>query len=164
MSRSADGVWISHPGSKQRVERIPNGDIFEGVTMPKHCVAIVLGIGLLALMSVAVWAEIGKATTVNGVLIDNACATKFMAKDDPQAAAAAEHPKSCLLKEYSAASGYAVISGKRLLKFDDNGNKLAKNYLAQADFKTDVAVDGTEQADGTLAVTAINAAPALAAK
>jgi len=126
--------------------------------MRKYFALVLLGAGMLGLTSAVSRAEVGKAGTVNGVLIDNACGAKMMTKDDPQAAAA-DHPKSCAVKEACAASGYAVISGKQMLKFDDNGNKLAKDYLANADSKTAVAVDGTEQADGTLAVTAIHAAP-----
>jgi hypothetical protein len=120
---------------------------------------LLAGLGLAGLMSAAALADDAKTTTITGVLIDNACGAKMMAKDDPQAAAA-EHPKSCAMKDACAASGYAVISGKRMLKFDENGNKLAKEYLAKDDATTAVSVEGTEQADGTLAVTAINAAPA----
>jgi hypothetical protein len=126
--------------------------------MRNYFALVLLGAGVLGLMAAASWADVGKATTVNGVLIDNACGAKMMTKDDPQAAAA-DHPKSCAVKEACAASGYAVISGKQLLKFDDNGNKLAKDYLANPDSKTAVAVDGALQADGTFAVTAIHAAP-----
>ena len=131
--------------------------------MRTYFALVLLGVGLMGLIGVVARAEVGKTTTINGVLIDNMCGGRMMTKDDPQAAAA-EHPKSCAVKEACAASGYAVISGKRLLRFDYNGNKLAKEYLAKAETTTVVAVEGTEQADGGLAVTAINAAPALAAK
>jgi hypothetical protein len=100
-----------------------------------------------------------KTTTVTGVLIDNACAAKQMSKDDPEKAAEA-HPKSCAKKDACAASGYAVISGKKLYKFDDKGNQLAKDYLAKDDSKTHVSVDGEVKEDGTIAVTDIKAAPA----
>lgn len=97
-------------------------------------------------------------TTVTGILIDQACGAKMMAQDDPEKAAAS-HPKSCAIKDACAASGYAVISGKQMIKFDDNGNTLAKDFLAKTD-KTDnlrVSVQGT-QTDDKIAVTSITAA------
>ena len=99
-----------------------------------------------------------KSSPVVGVLIDQMCGEKQMKKDDPQAAAE-KHPKACCMKEGCADSGYAVISGKKMYKFDDNGNKLAKDYLAKSDSKTKVSVEGTVKDDGTMAVTAINPAP-----
>ncbi len=98
--------------------------------------------------------------TVSGVLIDQMCGEGMMAKADPQAEAAA-HTKSCATKDSCAASGYAVISGKKMLKFDANGDKLAKEFLAKTDKTTDleVVVKGTETGD-KLAVTSITAAPA----
>jgi hypothetical protein len=82
-----------------------------------------------------------------------------MSKADPQKAAE-KHPKDCCMKEGCAESGYAVISGKKMYKFDDNGNKLAKDYLAKSDNKTEVSVEGNVKEDGTIAVTDIKAAPA----
>ncbi|HSU69427.1 MAG TPA: hypothetical protein VLJ39_21250 [Tepidisphaeraceae bacterium] len=95
---------------------------------------------------------------VSGVLIDQACGSKMMAKADPEKAAAG-HPKSCATKDACAASGYAVISGKQMLKFDDNGNKLAKEFLAKTDKTKDIRVhvEGTEKGD-QIAVTSITAA------
>ena len=104
-------------------------------------------------------ADKGKTQTISGVLIDNACGGKQMSKDDPEAAAA-KHPKSCAKKDACAESGYAVISGKKLYKFDDKGNQLAKDYLAKDDNKTKVSVEGEVKDDGSIAVTAINPAPA----
>jgi hypothetical protein len=100
--------------------------------------------------------EKGKETTKSGVLIDNMCGMKMAAKDDPETAAKA-HPKACAMKEGCAKSGYGVIVGKDLIKFDDNGNKLAKEYLAKEDNKLEVDVKGSEKEDGTFAVTAIDA-------
>jgi hypothetical protein len=94
-----------------------------------------------------------QATT--GVLIDQACGAKMLTQDDPEKAAAA-HPRSCAMKDACAASGYAVISGKEMIKFDDNGNTLAKDYLQKTD-KTDdlrVTVQGVRTGD-TIAVTSL---------
>jgi len=97
-----------------------------------------------------------KTTTVTGILIDQHCGAKMMQKDDPEAAAA-KHPKSCAINEDCAASGYAVISGKKMYKFDDAGNKLAKEYFEKND-STHVGVYGTVSGDDQIAVTAINTA------
>jgi len=96
--------------------------------------------------------ESGKRPTVTGILIDQKCGATMMEKDNPERAAA-DHSIACAKKEACAASGYAVITGKRMLKFDENGNKLAKEYLEKNDH-TKVAVMGTENGD-QIAVTSI---------
>ena len=97
---------------------------------------------------------------VTGVLIDQACGAKMMKKDDPEKAAEG-HPKSCATKDACEKSGYAVITGHRMLKFDDDGNKLAKDFLAKTDKEKDlrVTVHGTESGD-EIHVTSITAAEA----
>jgi hypothetical protein len=94
-------------------------------------------------------------TTVSGVLIDQACGANMLKETDPETAAA-KHPKSCATKDACAASGYAVIHGSEMIKFDQNGNMLAKDFLAKTD-KTDnlrVKVEGQRTGD-SMAVTAI---------
>lgn len=113
-----------------------------------------LGLGLVGYAAKAVAAD--EAGAVSGVLIDNACAGRFATKENPEEAAT-KHPKSCAAKEKCAASGYAVISGKKVIKLDDKGNELAKEYLAKSDTTTKVTVKGTEK-DGVLAVTGIEQA------
>jgi len=90
----------------------------------------------------------GKTTTISGVLIDQACAGKMMEKDDPEKAAA-DHPRSCAMKDACAKSGYGVVTGKKLVKFDENGNKLAKEYLekSKADKDLKVKVEGTQHGE-----------------
>jgi hypothetical protein len=102
-------------------------------------------------------ADAGQQTTVSGVVIDQACAGKMMTKDDPEKEAAA-HPKSCATKDACEKSGYGVISGKELIKFDDNGNKLAKDFLAKTTKEDNlrVKVTGTRTGD-QMAVTEITA-------
>ena len=97
-----------------------------------------------------------KKGPVVGVLIDQACGAKMMTKDDPHAAAA-KHSKACCMKDACASSGYAVISGKKMYKLDENGTKLAKEYLAKDDSKTMVSVEGTIE-DDKIEATAINPA------
>ena len=120
----------------------------------------------LILMSVAALLVVGSYTTlvraddekkpVTGVLIDQMCAAKMMSKDDPQAAAEG-HKKACCMKDSCCNSGFAVISGKKMYKLDDNGAKLAKEYLSKEDSKTMVSVEGDVK-DDTIAVSAINPA------
>jgi hypothetical protein len=85
-----------------------------------------------------------------GVLIDQKCGAKQMSKDDPEKAAAG-HPKSSNLK--CADSGFAVISGKEMHKFDDASADKAKEFLEKHD-STKVVVKGEEK-DGKLAVSSI---------
>jgi hypothetical protein len=115
--------------------------------------ASVLG---LALSSLVFAADDKKSTTVSGVLIDNACATAQLKKDNPEEAAA-KHPLSCAKKEGCAKSGYAVIVGKKAWKFDEKGNELAKDYLGTEDASTKVKIEGTpDEEKGTIAVTKIS--------
>jgi hypothetical protein len=121
--------------------------------------AAVCVVGFLAALSTRADDTKGQQTTITGILIDQACGAKMMTQDDPEKAAAA-HPKSCAIKDACAASGYAVISGKDMIKFDDNGNSLAKDFLAKTDKEDDlrVTVQGTQDGD-KIAVTSLTAAP-----
>jgi hypothetical protein len=98
-----------------------------------------------------------KGSSFHGVLIDNACGEKKKTEAD-----AAKHPKSCAVKSSCAESGYQLVAGSDHLKFDDNGNKLAKEYLEKND-STKVTVEGTKDGDN-LKVTSIKAADAKADK
>jgi len=84
-------------------------------------------------------ADAGEKNTFTGVLIDQACGSKMTDKDNPEQAAAS-HPRSCAMKDACAKSGYGVISGKNLLRFDENGNTLAKDYLQNAKEDADLRV------------------------
>ena len=88
---------------------------------------------------------------IKGVLIDNACGAKQDSEEK-----AANHPKSCAMKEGCAKSGFAVMSGKKLIKLDDAGNEKAKEYLAVKENATKVIVKGTLSDDGkTITVSEI---------
>jgi len=89
----------------------------------------------------------GKAT-LTGVLIDQACGSKMTEKDNPEQAAAS-HPRACAMKDACAKSGYGVIVGKELVKFDENGNKLAKDFLQNSKEESNlrVNVEGTRHGD-----------------
>jgi hypothetical protein len=117
-------------------------------------------VALAAVIAIGGYATTSRAHDDNGpitgVLIDQACGTKQMTKDDPQAAAA-KHPKACCMKDACASSGFAVIQGKHMYKLDDAGAKMAKEYLAKEDSTTLVTVGGTIK-DDTIAVTSLKAA------
>ena len=104
--------------------------------------AAACGLSILAFGASAQDAK-GEAKEVKGVLIDNACGGKQASEES-----AANHPKACATKEGCAKSGYGVMSGKTLIKFDDAGNTKAKEYLAVADNTTKVVVLGTVSEDG----------------
>jgi len=88
-------------------------------------------------------ADTGKDKEVKGVLIDNACAAKSGTEEK-----AANHPKTCAMKEGCAKSGFAVISGSKIIKLDDAGNDKAKEYLGVKENATKVVVVGTMSDDG----------------
>jgi hypothetical protein len=90
-------------------------------------------------------------TSTSGILIDQACGAKMMDKDDPEKAAAG-HTKECATKESCEKSGYAVISGKHMYKFNEKGNVLAKEFLKKTDKESDlrVRVDGAIKGDEIL--------------
>ena len=112
-------------------------------------------IATAALSMVVGFAKVASAADeVKGVLIDQKCGKGQMSKDDPEKAAAG-HSKDCAMKDSCAASGYAVISGKKMWKLDDKGAQLAKDYLKDHD-STKVVVKGTEKGD-TIAVESIAA-------
>src|SRR5690349_7870377 len=84
----------------------------------------------LVLSSAAVKAEEhekdSKDKGVTGVLIDKKCGTADDGKPKKEADAA-KHPASCVLK--CAETGIGVTSGDKWIKFDEKGEKLAKEYL-----------------------------------
>ena len=131
--------------------------------MKKFLIAAVAVCGL-TLSGVALRAADEKAadkgTSFHGVLIDNACGAKKKTEAD-----AAGHTIACAKKSSCEESGYQLVSGSDHLKFDDKGNKLAKEYLAKNDKNdaTKVTVEGTKDGDN-LKVTSIKAADAKAEK
>ena len=100
-----------------------------------------------------------KSEKITGQLIDQACGKNMLKKDDPEASAA-KHSRSCATKESCAESGYAVIHGKHMYKFDEKGNEKAKEYLKNAkdDKAQKVTVEGTKKGDDEIEVTSITAA------
>src|SRR5688572_19826554 len=115
----------------------------------------ILAAGLQAADDAKQAADDAKDKEVTGVLIDNTCGRKQTSEE-----AAANHPKSCAMKDGCAKSGYGVFSGKKLIKFDEAGNAKAKEFLAVKENTTKIIAVGALSEDGkTLAVKEIKAAP-----
>jgi hypothetical protein len=123
--------------------------------MKKSLLAGVAILGLSMFAGYSYSADDAKTEKFTGILIDQKCGAGQMKKDDPEKAAAG-HTAACCKKEACAASGYALISGKNMLKFDDAGAEKAKAYLAKSN-ATKVTVEGTKDGE-TLKVTSIEAA------
>ena len=107
-------------------------------------------------LSLVVMAQ-GDKATVEGFIVDKACATGKVAKQaDPQAAAANEN-KGCILMPSCLQSGLGVYSGGKFYEFDEKGVALAKAALEKskkdkgAKFKVSGKVTGAK-----IAVTGID--------
>lgn len=90
-----------------------------------------------------------------GVVIDNACGAKQMAKANPEEAAEG-HPKACALKCAKGGDGFSLISGKKSYKLDSASNEKVTKYLSEDTNATKVIVMGALSDDGkTLTVSDI---------
>jgi len=126
--------------------------------MRRILIAAALACGLCIGLSVRAADKDKKDKEIKGVLIDQMCGEKQMAKANPEESAT-NHPKTCALKESCANSGFAVISGKKMYKLDDASADKAKEYLAVKENATKVVVMGSLSDDGkTLHVSSIKAA------
>jgi hypothetical protein len=122
-------------------------------------ITVFLSACVMALVS-ACASNSGKAnvSSVSGVLIDQSCGASMMKEANPEAAAAG-HPKECAMKPDCAASGYAVITGSQMIKFDDKGNQLAKDFLQKTPKMDNLRVNVQGYINGdTIAVTSLTPA------
>ena len=89
----------------------------------------------------------------SGVLIDAACGKKQ--KTDAEAA---DHPKSCVMKEGCMKSGLGLYHDGKFIKFDEASQAKAKEYLGKEENGTKVHVTGKLNADKSeIAVDEIHA-------
>lgn len=84
-------------------------------------------------------------TLVTGFLIDNVCAE---ASQGEEAEEAEGHMVSCALTEASVKSGYAVVSGGKLYRLDEKGNKLALRLLRDTRVRQGLSVTVAGALDG----------------
>ena len=92
--------------------------------------------------------------TLQGYLMDRACAAGVLKSDD-KAAAAKKHTKDCALS--CADSGFGVLAGDKYYRFDDHGNKLAEALLKATKKSSDISVEVTGSLKGdVLAVDSLS--------
>jgi hypothetical protein len=102
-----------------------------------------LGVAL-ALAAALAYAQGDKKTVkVTGYVIDNMCAGMEGTEDE-----AKEHTTSCALMPKCERSGYAVVSGDKSYKLDDNGNKLAEQVLKTTHTRKGLKVEVEGTLDG----------------
>ena len=103
-----------------------------------------LGLALALAAAFAYAQDEKKTVKVTGYVVDNMCAGMHGTEDE-----AKNHPNACALMPNCEKSGYAVVSGDKTYKLDDNGNKLAAEALKGARTKRGlkVEVEGTLEGD-----------------
>ena len=91
------------------------------------------------------------AHTMGGYLVDVACGTKMSKLDETKAMEKAKgHSKDCALQDACKASGYGLLSKGKLVKFDENGNKLASDYFDKTKKEKGFWVDVRGTMDGDM--------------
>src|SRR4030095_1337656 len=111
------------------------------------------------------YAQDKKSVTLNGLLIDNACAGAH-AKDPGFKDMVKKHKTSCALMPPCVKSGYAVLTDDgKLYKFDEAGNKSVEALLRDTATKAGVSVAVEVTVDGdTIHVTKVTESTAEAAQ
>jgi len=79
--------------------------------------------------------------SIKGIIIDNNCAE--MNKAD-LATFITTHTKECALKPECVASGYALYSDNKLMKFDAASNSKVEEFLKKGDSKLQVVVEANK--------------------
>jgi hypothetical protein len=115
---------------------------------------VAVAVALAAVFAFAQEAE-KKSVKVTGYVIDNMCASGMHGTDEE----AHKHPNACSLMEACQKSGFAVVSGDKTYKLDEQGNKLAAEALKAARTKKGLKVDveGTVEGDTLHAATLVAA-------
>jgi hypothetical protein len=116
--------------------------------------AMSVGVVLAAILAFGA-PRLAAADTIQGTLMDVACATGH---DAESAESVAAHDKKCLLMAPCVRSGYAVVtSDLHVIKFDAKGNEEATKLINATDKMDDwkVTVMGTRSGD-TIAVTSLS--------
>ena len=94
-------------------------------------------------------AQTPKTVTIEGYIIDNACADQHKS-DATFAATVKKHSKSCALMESCVTSGYAVLTNDaKLYKLDKAGNESTEAILRATTTKSGltVVIEGTIDGD-----------------
>ncbi len=88
--------------------------------------------------------------TVTGYLVDKMCGSGIVKKGPAEAMLkAAKHTRECALEPGCAESGYGVVTDGKFVKFDENGDKKAKELLTKSTLKDHILVEvsGNMQGD-----------------
>jgi hypothetical protein len=101
---------------------------------------------VLALMAGALIAQ-DKTVTLDGYLIDNSCAAGH-STDKTFGTWVKTHGTSCAKMEACEKSGYGVVVGEKLYKFDDAGNTSAEELLKNTKSKKGLKVKAEGTVDG----------------
>jgi uncharacterized protein YhbP (UPF0306 family) len=95
--------------------------------------------------------EMKSEHTMSGYMLDVACGTKMSKLDEDKAMEKAKgHTKDCALQDACKASGYGIIMKGKLIKFDENGNKLASEYFDKTKKEKGFWVDVRGTMDGDM--------------
>jgi hypothetical protein len=98
----------------------------------------------VALTAVFAYAQGEKKTVkVTGYVVDNMCAGMHGTEEE-----AKNHPNACALMPACEKSGFAVVSGDKTYKLDEQGNKLASDALKGVKTKKGLKVDVEGTLDG----------------
>ena len=115
--------------------------------------------GILLFLTLAFAAALAgdmKPQTMNGYLVDVACASENAEK--PKADFGMKHSKKCLTMPECEESGYALMTAdNKVIKFDKESNEMAKKFIASTDHDKDwkVAITASMNKDNTLKVEKI---------
>lgn len=82
-----------------------------------------------------------ETTKITGYLVDEMCATG----EDEEAK---EHATSCALMEACVKSGFVVVTGGKVYKLDEAGDKLALDVLKATKTKKGVSVNAEGRLEG----------------
>ena len=112
--------------------------------MIRKATLVAVAVALTAVFAFAQEAE-KKSVKVTGYVIDNMCASGVHGSEEE----AGKHPNACALMPACEKSGFAVVSGEKTYKLDEQGNKLAAEALKAAKTRKGlkVEVEGTLEGD-----------------
>ncbi len=91
--------------------------------------------------------------TLSGYVVDAMCAKGMLKKDNPMVKAAA-HTRDCALEDDCAGSGFGVFSDGKYYKFDEKGDKMAKELLEKTSTEKGIMVDVTGSMNGDMVAVA----------
>jgi hypothetical protein len=112
--------------------------------MTRKLLPLLAAVALLVMTAALVAQE--KTVTLDGYMIDNACASSSKTKDMTWIKT---HATSCATMEACEKSGYAVYANDKIYKFDDAGNASAEELLKTTKSKKGlhIKVEGTVDGD-----------------